>query len=513
MTENRRIALNVAATYGRSLFALACGVFGGRWALMSLGEVDYGLQGLVGGLTGFIGFFNGILATSMSRFYALAVGRARVDGADGLEECRRWFSIAVLIHTAVPIALMAAGWPIGEWAVRHFLTIPPERIDDCIWVFRFSCVGCLVGMTSVPFHAMYGAKQYIAELTVYGFVTAALNIGMLYFMVSHPSSWLVRYSLWLTVLSVAPSLVISARSVWLFPECRLRLAYCLDRRRIGELLSYAFWMISASLADLMRGEGVSVLANKYFGPAMNAALAVARNVNGKACELGNALSGAFTPAITSAYGEGDLVRAHALSMRVCRFGMLASLFFVLPLATELHYVLRLWLVHPPEFVEPFCYAVMAQLAINRSTRGHMVIIQATGRIALYKSVASGLSLMMVPVAWLLIVRGFGAYGICIALVAVTAAYAWCRPFFAQRLTGLKVRDWIVGVMLPICFLAVCVLSAAFAVRLMMPEGFVRLATVVGVSVTVFVPIAWSAVLDRGEREYLVERFVRRGGKK
>ena len=43
MTENRRIALNIAATYGRSLFALACGLFTGRWVLLSLGQVDYGL--------------------------------------------------------------------------------------------------------------------------------------------------------------------------------------------------------------------------------------------------------------------------------------------------------------------------------------------------------------------------------------------------------------------------------------------------------------------------------------
>ena len=40
MTENRRIVLNIVSTYGRSLFAFACGVFGGRWALMALGEVD-----------------------------------------------------------------------------------------------------------------------------------------------------------------------------------------------------------------------------------------------------------------------------------------------------------------------------------------------------------------------------------------------------------------------------------------------------------------------------------------
>ena len=38
MTANRRIFLNIIATYGRSLYALVIGLFCGRWALMVLGE-------------------------------------------------------------------------------------------------------------------------------------------------------------------------------------------------------------------------------------------------------------------------------------------------------------------------------------------------------------------------------------------------------------------------------------------------------------------------------------------
>lgn len=38
MTANRRIFLNIIATYGRSLYALVIGLFCGRWTLMALGE-------------------------------------------------------------------------------------------------------------------------------------------------------------------------------------------------------------------------------------------------------------------------------------------------------------------------------------------------------------------------------------------------------------------------------------------------------------------------------------------
>ena len=37
MSPNRRIFLNIIATYGRSLYALVIGLFCGRWTLMALG--------------------------------------------------------------------------------------------------------------------------------------------------------------------------------------------------------------------------------------------------------------------------------------------------------------------------------------------------------------------------------------------------------------------------------------------------------------------------------------------
>ena len=88
MTPNRRIALNIAATYGRSLVALVCGLISGRWVLMTLGVVDYGIFGLIGGLVAFVTFLNGILSGAVARFYALSVGKG------DLAECRRWFSWA-----------------------------------------------------------------------------------------------------------------------------------------------------------------------------------------------------------------------------------------------------------------------------------------------------------------------------------------------------------------------------------------------------------------------------------
>ena len=50
MSPNKRIFLNIVATYGRSLFALVCGLFISRWVLAALGKTDFGLYGVAGGM-------------------------------------------------------------------------------------------------------------------------------------------------------------------------------------------------------------------------------------------------------------------------------------------------------------------------------------------------------------------------------------------------------------------------------------------------------------------------------
>ena len=343
MSPNRRIFLNIIATYGRSVYALVLGLFTARWVLEALGQVDFGLYGVVGGLTAFIAFFNSLLATAVGRFYAVSIGAAQKNGAEGIESCRQWFSIAVFIHTLIPIIFMMIGYPIGEWAVRNWLTIPPDRIAACVWVFRFVCISCFIGMVNVPFQAMYTAKQYIAELTIYSFATTTLNFFFLYYMVSNPGDWLSKYAFWTMVISVIPQLIICTRAIIVFPECRFKLSYVWSADKFKELLYYAGWQTFGCLGAMLRGQGIAVLVNKYFGPKVNSAMTLGGNVVNHASTLSSSLIGAFQPAIANAYGASDMNRMLTLAYQACKIGTLLLLIFIIPIAVELPEILKIWL--------------------------------------------------------------------------------------------------------------------------------------------------------------------------
>lgn len=515
MTENRRIFLNIIATYGRSLFSLVCGLFSARWVLGALGASDYGLYGVVGGLTVFIAFFNHLLATANSRFYAIAIGRARVaeDREKGLDECRRWFNTALMIHVAIPIVATAIGYPLGLYAIKNWLAIPADRLETSIWVFRFVCIACFAGMVEVPFSAMYKAKQYIAELTVYSFAQTLLNFVFFYYMSTHAGFWLFKYALWMCMITSVPHVIIALRALVVFDECHINFAYWWNWRRVRELCSYAGWTAIAGIGGISRGQGLAILINQYFGSSVNAAMTIANQVNGQTQMLASAMQGAFAPAITSAYGAGDYKSFKALSFRSCKFGMLLVLIFLIPLSIELPTVMRLWLKNPPPYSIELCWCMMLALVVDKSAIGHMIAVNARGKIALYQSFLGGSLVLTLPVAWLFVELGMGVYGIGYAWSLMLIICALGRVVFAKSLVGFSISHWVFRIVCPVFVVSLAATAVGYGSHLIESSGLTRILYTTLFSEFVFAPLVWLFVLDHSERMYVSVRIKSIFGRK
>lgn len=514
MSPNERIFLNVIATYGRSLFGLVCGLFSARWVLEALGKEDFGLYGVVGALTIFIVFINTMLSGALGRHYAFSIGEAKKAAdegcaADGLENCRRWFNTAVSIHTVVPVVLMLIGYPIGEWAVRNFLTIPADRLETCVWVFRLACISSFVGMINVPFTAMYTAKQYIAELTIYSFAQTAANTAFFYFMATHPGAWLMKYAIWMCAVAITPQILIATRAFVIFRECRINLAYWWDLSRFKQLGYYALWQMFGGLGYIFRTQAIAILVNKYFGPSVNAAMGIATQASSQTQTLAAAMQGAFQPAIATACGAGDYDTMRKMAFRACKFGMLLTLVFLIPLSLELREVTRLWLKNPPEYSAGLCWCMMAMLLIDKTTLGHMLAVAANGQIRNYQIFLGGSLILTLPIAWGLVAVGFGVYAVGGAMIFTMCLCAWGRLFFARYLVGMSIRVWLTRVMLPVVMSAVPSVVLAYAVVALLATSFSRVVLTTLVSEVAFLPGAWYLALSLEERAYVTSHVVNR----
>lgn len=502
MTSSKRIALNTLATFVRSLFGMTFGLFSSRWVLEAVGAVDFGLMGVVGALITFVAFLNGITAVAVTRFLSFSVGQG------DSEETNKWFNTALSVHTVVPFLLIVIGWPVGEWLIYHFLNVPSARLTTACWVFRFSLILSFWGMFSTPYMGMYMAKQHIAELSVWGFLSTLFNFGFSFYLTHYKGDAWLLYS----VGTVAIGVVLGVLQVWrarvLFPECSIRLSLWWDRARIKSVLSFSGWSLFGGLGWLLRSQGIAILLNKYFNPMhfqhVNAAYGVANQVSMQTQVLSGAMMGAFTPEIVASEGRGNRDAVVLNMLRSSKFATYLTLLFALPLWLEIDYVLVVWLKTPPLLSSEFCRMMLLVFAISRLTAGYGAAISATGKIAGYQVSLGGLAILSVPVIWWLFAAGLGPLSLCWVFIGFMVVCTAGEALWGRFLLGVSLLTWWRCVVGPCLAYAALTLAVGYLVQVLFPRAsLVRFTCVVSVVEVLSVLLGVTLVLDRAERGGIV----------
>ena len=506
MTQKTRIVLNTIASYGRSMFSAACGIFSARWVLMALGKEDYGLFGLVGSLVIFITFLNVQFSSSISRYYAYSVGRAKAKGCDSnlaLNDCRSWFTVALALHMILPLLLVGIGYPIGRSVISSgVLNIPTNRIDACLWLWAFVCLSAFVGMMNVPFHAMYTAKQLIAELTVYSVVQTAIRTVFVYYMTLTEKDWLVTYGFMMMLVAITPQLIICARALCIFPECRLRLMALKEFWRVRKLGVFAFWSGIGGLGYVASHQCMSIIINKNYGPRITGAFNISQTVAAEAGMLTGALQGAFQPAITTAYGAGEIDKVKFMAFEICKVGTFLTMLFALPMAIEVEELLSVWLKDPPEFAAGMCAFTLCFIVIEKLSYGQLAAINATGNIAKFQALRGVLRTTVIPCAIVLIVLSRSA-DLAVAALPISAATVVVGDvLMGRKVTGIGFGLWLRKVVVPIFLIAIVSGAIGFVPHYFMVPSIWRI-IVASFSVTsVLAVTAWLVLFTKVERDFL-----------
>lgn len=501
--SSKRIVMNTLVTYGRSLFALLVGLFTARWVLLSLGEVDFGLFGVVGGLIALCAVFNALLTSATTRFFAVAIGEARnQDRESGEENCRRWFNVAVMAHGVLAVVLVAVGYPIGVWAIEHWLTIPSERIADCIWVFRFSCLTAFVNMVNVPFNGMFVAKQEIAEQSLYSSFQTVFMFLIAGYMILHPGDWLFGYAALMSANSIIPELVICLRACMKYRECRLDFRQMCDGNRLLQMIRFAFYQTFTGIGYIFLYQGMSIFVNKMFGPVLNASMGIAIKVRTQATSLTLALENAFRPAVATAWGRKDFAGVSNLAFRATRYALFCGLFFVVPLLVGVDEVLVLWLKTPPPSAGLLCSLLLIAFVVDMLGCGHGLAIDASGRIAGYQCCLGICWMLALPIAFFLVRIHMGIASVGFALIISFVLGSAVKIGFAWKIVGMSVARTAFSD-LRACGCGALGVWCGRLVRSGLPDGLIWTFLAMAVASFLFLTSFYFIAASSDEREFVV----------
>lgn len=501
MHNGSRIARNTLMLYIRMFVLMLVGLYTSRVVLAALGENDFGIYNVVGGVVAMFTIISGALNSAVQRFITFEMGRG--DAA----QLGRVYSTAVLIQVFLALIVVALAEPLGLWFIDNKMTIDPVRIPAARWVLHFSLFAFVINLMSVPQMASITAHERMSAYAVIGLLDGFLRLGVAFLIQYSHIDRLVYYAALMAVVVLIVRVAYGLYCRFNFPECRFRPE--MDLHLIKEMFSFAGWNFIGVTSGVLREHGGNILVNLFSGPAVNAARGIAVQLNGAVQGFVTNFMTAVNPQITKSYASGDKEYMFSLVRRSSRLSFCLLLLLALPVIFNAEYVLRLWLEDVPAHSALFVQLFLV-FALSESLSNPMITAMlATGNIRDYQLVVGGIQLLNIPVSYICLRLGAAPEVTVVVAIALSQVCLWARLLMLNRETGFPVWLFIRDVYLNVIFKVVCVsLIVPSFLELIKPEGLRGFILSAGGCVVWTCMVIVMLGLTKDERGWLVVRLFK-----
>ena len=397
LLANKRIAKNTLMLYCRTLVVILVTLYTSRVVLQVLGVVDYGIYNVVGGVVLMFSFISSTLSSASQRYIAFEIPR-KDD-----QRLRETFSLIILSFGCVSLITFIGSEVIGVWFLNTHMNIPEERIIAANWVLQAAIFSFILNIFTAPYMAVIIAHEQMDVYAYVSIVDAFLKLM---------TAFLLKVILYDSLIVYAILTFISTLIVTTFYRyyCKghyheSRFVYFVEKERLKEILSFAWWNMVGALANVLRGQGINILLNLFFNPAINAARAIAYQVNSAINNLSQALYSAIRPQITKSYSVGHIDRMHSLIFSSSRLSFCLMFIFVLPIYIHAERVLTYWLGSFPDYSVVFLRLVLINSLLEVFSMPLVSGLQATGEIKRLQQIVSGAYLLNLPASFILLELG------------------------------------------------------------------------------------------------------------
>ena len=397
ISSNRTIAKNTILLYGRMVFTMLVSLYTTRVILSTLGVIDDGIYNIVGGVVGMFSFLRGALSGATSRFLTYELGNGDKD------RLSKTFSAALLVHYILAIIIVILLETVGLWYVNNKLNVPESRLFAAKVVYQFSILSVFFGVTQVPYNASIISHEKMSAFAYISILEVILKLVICYAIVISPFDKLITYGALVLIVNIGIRMIYRVYSIRHFEECHFRKVT--DGSIIKPILSFSGWDLFGNFSSMARDQGVDVILNYFFGPAINSAA-------GKAGTICNAVGGlaanfmtAIKPPIVKAYSMGDIKRMEELMIDASKYSYVCLMLFAAPFIFESKFVIDLWLKNPPNYAEVFCSVDLGLAVLGSLFLPLVYAIHATGKIRFMSIVNGAIWLTVVPITYFMLKAG------------------------------------------------------------------------------------------------------------
>lgn len=433
--SNKIIAKNVFYLYIRLFLLLIIGLYTSRIILDSLGAVDYGLYNVVGSLVSIFTFVSGALSSSSSRFMAveLEVGTPKSQ--------TKVFCMTMNIHVLFSVIVVVVAETIGLWYLYHKMIIPEGRLFASAIVYQLSCLSAIFSILVIPYRALIIANERMKAFAYLSIIEVLARLAIAFSLYYGGIDRLILFGIMSCVVQFGVNISYCLYCRQKCPESKF--SFLWDKSLFKDIISFSGWSATGYISSGVVNQCYNLILNLFFGPVVNAARAVAFQVQTKVTQFATNFQIALNPQLVKNFAANDIRRVEDLvvmSIKICFSLMLIMMF---PILTNIEGILSLWLVEVPKDTDVFVIFVCITQVFSSMTNPFGVVAEAANKVKKRVSLVVPIFVLALPVSY--IGLSFGLSPLYVFVVALLAQFIalWVEFYVAKSILAEKMHDTFV----------------------------------------------------------------------
>lgn len=501
MTEisksNKRIAKNTLFLYMRMGIVLIVSLFTTRVVLQALGVEDYGIYNVVSGFVTMFTFLNTSMSNGVQRFYNFSLGRKNEYNITDV------YNTAIQIQGLFALILLFLLETFGMWYIYNEMVIPDERFSAALWVFQFSVLSLVILVLQIPYAASimaYEKMDYYAYLSIFEVLS---KLGVAYAVKHSCTDKLILYGALNMLVSLILFFLYFGYAKIYFKD--LKLDFRIRKQLFKPMLSFSGWNVFGSFAYMIKGQGLNMLLNVFFGPIVNASRGISNMIMSAIQGFQSNIVVAFRPQLVQSYATGDNKRVTKLFYSLSKISFILLALLSIPVMIEIEYILHLWLGETvPDYTIPFTILVLINMVISSLNTPISQVVHATGKMQNYQIGTSLIICGILPVSWVFLKLGCSPITVYIISLIISILNQVLCNILLKKIYDYSITDYYKKVVFPCFIFAVLVPILPFCIRILLPSSFTRLMLTCVSTIIVAVLISYTFVLDKSEKNVAKE---------
>lgn len=482
-TNSKTIAKNTMFLYFRMMVTMIISLYTSRVILQVLGVDDYGIYQAVGGIVGFLSFINGALSTGSSRFITYGLGEGN------LEKLKKIFSTTLTGHIILALIIVVVAETAGLWFLHHKMVIPNERMYAAEWVFHLSILTAFFNLTQIPFNACIIAHEKMTVFAYVSIVDAVCKLLIVYVLLIGSLDKLILYAFLHMVLQVSILTFYRFYTKSNFPEAKFK--FSIEKNIFKEIIGFSGWSLFASSAIALNNQGILVLLNMFFSPAVVTARSISIQVNMAANQFVTNFQTAAVPQIVKRYAAKDYDGSKRLLLETAKFSFYLMLMLSIPIFFTAETLLKLWLGVVPPYTVIFLKLIVIQSLFQIFDTTFYYALYAKGRLRENALLSPTLLFLNFPVIYVLFKMVFSPVVLSWSTIVTYAIIGMIiKPVLVIRIVDYTWHD-IMSVFVPCLKVTFASLPIPLLFSHYAPS--LHLSTIINFSFTVFICLCSVAI--------------------